>query len=298
MERNEDLSRKGLESLQAIAKAVSHGLDLDTILERTADKILEFMDVENLAFFFYEEDSDSLDLKIHRGLSDDFLCKISRIKIGEGLTGYAAQQKRIIITDSAKDDPRSLPVIREELKNQSSCYIPLLSKDKLYGVLSMGYHSFHPFTLQEIQVLETIGNLIGQAIENTRLFEDLVKYSSELEKMVEVKTQEVLKKNEDLKQAYEDLKLAQDRLVKASRLAAIGEVSLTVRHEVNNPLTTILGETQLLLMDQCLPEEAKSSLKTIEKMCLRIQDVVKKLSEVKEDKTKEFMKGLRAIDFD
>lgn len=298
MEGEKDLSKKGLDSLQAIAKAVSHGLDLDTILERTADKILEFMDIENLAFFFYEEQSDSLSLKIHRGLNDDFLIKISRIKMGEGLTGYAAQQKRIIITDSAKDDPRSLPVIREELKNQSSCYIPLLSKDKLYGVLSMGYHSFHPFTLQEIQVLETIGNLIGQAIENTRLFEDLVKYSSELEKMVEAKTQEILKKNGDLEQAYEDLKLAQERLIKASRLAAIGEVSLTVRHEVNNPLTTILGETQLLLMGQNLPEEAKSSLKTIEKMCLRIQNVVKKLSEVKEDKTKEFMKGLRTIDFD
>jgi two-component system NtrC family sensor kinase len=95
-----------------------------------------------------------------------------------------------------------------------------------------------------------------------------------------------------------DLKLAQERLVKASRLAAIGEVSLTVRHEVNNPLTVILGETQFLLLGQDLPEEAKASLKTVEKMCLRIQNVVKKLSEVKEDKTKEFMKGLKTIDFD
>ena len=298
MEREGDVSQKGLESLQAIAKAVSHGLDLETILERTADKILEFMDVKNLAFFFYEEATDTLNLKIHRGLNQDFIKKISKIKMGEGLTGYAAQQKKIITTDSAKDDPRSLPLIREEGKKQSGCYIPLLSKDKLYGVLSMGYHSFHPFTLQEIQVLETIGNLIGQAIENTRLFEDLIKDSSELKKMVEAKTQELLRKNEDLKQTYEDLKLAQERLVKASRLAAIGEMSLTVRHEVNNPLTIILGETQFLLIGQELPEEVKASLKTVEKMCLRIQNVVKKLSEVKEDKTKEFMKGLKTIDFE
>jgi signal transduction histidine kinase len=73
---------------------------------------------------------------------------------------------------------------------------------------------------------------------------------------------------------------------------------LTVRHEVNNPLTIILGETQFLLIGQELPEEAKASLKTVEKMCLRIQNVVKKLSEVKEDKTKEFMRGLKTIDFD
>jgi C4-dicarboxylate-specific signal transduction histidine kinase len=162
----------------------------------------------------------------------------------------------------------------------------------------MGYHSFHPLTLQEIQVLETIGNLIGQAIENTLLFEEVVKYSSELEKRVDAKTQELLRKNEDLKRAYEDLKVTQERLVKASRLAAIGEMSLTVRHEINNPLTAILGEAQLMLMGQNLSEEMRKNLKTIEQLSIRIQGVVRKLSEVKEDKTKEFMKGLKTIDFE
>jgi C4-dicarboxylate-specific signal transduction histidine kinase len=162
----------------------------------------------------------------------------------------------------------------------------------------MGYHSFHLLTLQELQVLETIGNLIGQAIENTLLFEEVVKYSSELEKRVEAKTQELLRKNEDLKQAYEDLKVTQERLVKASRLAAIGEMSLTVRHEINNPLTAILGEAQLMLMGQNLSEEMRKNLKTIEQLSIRIQGVVRKLSEVKEDKTKEFMKGLKTIDFE
>jgi GAF domain-containing protein len=298
MEREGDVSQKGLESLQAIAKAASHGLDLETILERTADKIHEFMNVKNLAFFFYEEATDTLHLRICRGLNEDFVKKISKIKMGEGLTGYAAQHKKIITTDSAKDDPRSLQVIREEGEKQTGCYVPLLSKDRLYGVLSMGYHSFHLLTLQEIQVLETIGNLIGQAIENTLLFEEVVKYSSELEKRVEAKTQELLRKNEDLKRAYEDLKVTQERLVKASRLAVIGEISLTVRHEINNPLTAILGEAQLMLMGQNLSEEMRKNLKTIEQLSIRIQGVVRKLSEVKEDKTKEFMKGLKTIDFE
>jgi len=298
MGREDDVSQKGLESLQAIAKTVSHGLDLETILERTADRIHEFMNVKNLAFFFYEQITDTLHLRIHRGLDQDFIKKISKIKMGEGLTGYAGQQKKIITTNCAKDDPRSLPVIREEGQKQSGCYIPLLSKDKLYGVLSMGYHSVHSFTVQEIQVLETIGNLIGQAIENTLRFEEVVKHSSELEKRVEAKTQELLRKNEDLKRAYEDLKVTQERLVKASRLAAIGEMSLTVRHEINNPLTAILGEAQLMLMGQNLSEEMRRNLKTIEQLSIRIQEVVRKLSEVKEDKTKEFMKGLKTIDFE
>jgi C4-dicarboxylate-specific signal transduction histidine kinase len=154
------------------------------------------------------------------------------------------------------------------------------------------YHSFHYLTAQELQILETIGNLISQAIENTLLFEKVVKYSSELEKRVEAKSQELLSKNEDLKQAYEDLQMMQDRLVKASRLAVIGEMSLTVQHDINNPLTAILGEAQLMLMGKNLSEEMRKSLKTIEQLSIRLQEVVRKLSEVNEDKTKEFMKGI------
>jgi hypothetical protein len=42
----------------------------------------------------------------------------------------------------------------------------------------------------------------------------------------------------------------------------------------------------------------RKNLKTIEQLSIRIQGVVRKLSEVKEDKTKEFMKGLKTIDFE
>lgn len=292
MKRDGDISQEGLESLQTFAKAVSNGLDLETILERTADKIYEFMDVKNLAFFFYEEATDTLNLRIHRGVHRDLVEKISKIRMGEGLTGDAAQQKKIMARDSAKGDPRSLQGIGEEGNKLTSCSIPLLSRDKLYGVLSLEYHSFHYLTAQELQILETIGNLISQAIENTLLFEKVVKYSSELEKRVEAKSQELLSKNEDLKQAYEDLQMMQDRLVKASRLAVIGEMSLTVQHDINNPLTAILGEAQLMLMGKNLSEEMRKSLKTIEQLSIRLQEVVRKLSEVNEDKTKEFMKGI------
>jgi GAF domain-containing protein len=292
MKRDGDISQEGLESLQTFAKAVSNGLDLETILERTADKIYEFMDVKNLAFFFYEEATDTLNLRIHRGVHRDLVEKISKIRMGEGLTGDAAQQKKIMARDSAKGDPRSLQGIGGEGNKLTSCSIPLLSRDKLYGVLSLEYHSFHYLTAQELQILETIGDLIGQAIENTLLFEKVVKYSSELEKRVEAKSQELLSKNEDLKQAYEDLQMMQDRLVKASRLAVIGEMSLTVQHDINNPLTAILGEAQLMLMGKNLSEEMRKSLKTIEQLSIRLQEVVRKLSEVNEDKTKEFMKGI------
>lgn len=296
--KKKELPEKSLEALQAVAKAISHSLDLEAILEKTADEVFELMELKNLSFFLYDEEAKILRLKVRRGLSPEVVEKISRIEIGEGLTGLAARERRIVTTDSVAGDPRSLSVFKEEGKQRSGCYIPLMSKERLYGVLSMGYHHLHLFSVEEMAFLETIGNLIGQAIENTRFYEELRRYSAELEKRVEEKTEELLKRNEDLKRAYEDLKIAQERLVKASRLAAIGEMGITVRHEINNPLTAILGETQLMLLEENLPNETRKNLRTIEQMSIRIRDVVKKLSDVKEDRTKEFIKGVRVVDLD
>lgn len=175
----------GLTTLQAIAQALSHSLNLQAILEKTADQIHAYMDVENLAFFLYEGESQTLTIKTYRGHPEAFIEKIRTIRLGEGLTGFAAQKKEMVISESVFEDPRSLQVFKEEGKQMGGCYIPLLSKGLLFGVLSLGYHQRHFFTKEEKQFLETIGNLISQAMENARLYEKIQIYSTRLEQMVD-----------------------------------------------------------------------------------------------------------------
>ncbi len=69
------------------------------------------------------------------------------------------------------------------------------------------------------------------------------------------------------------------RLIKAERLAAIGEVAITIRHEVNNALAAIVGEAGLLKADaQRLPAEDRAGVETILEMANRIGAHLKKLS--------------------
>jgi DNA-binding response OmpR family regulator len=79
------------------------------------------------------------------------------------------------------------------------------------------------------------------------------------------------------------------------RLEAIGQISLTVRHEINNPLAVICGQAQLLLQKKDLSEEIRNKTKIIYDMGLRISEIIKQLDQV-QDKTREYVRGEKMID--
>ncbi|MEO5657738.1 MAG: HAMP domain-containing protein [Nitrospiria bacterium] len=87
--------------------------------------------------------------------------------------------------------------------------------------------------------------------------------------------------------AYE-LKRAQERLIKTERLAAIGEVSLAIHHEINNPLTSVMGFAEMLQQRSDLPPEVREHLVPIYEGALRMRDIIKKLERVQDRTTDRF----------
>jgi signal transduction histidine kinase len=70
---------------------------------------------------------------------------------------------------------------------------------------------------------------------------------------------------------------AELRLVQAAKLAAVGEMAAGVAHELNNPLTTVVGFTELLLDEASLPENARSDLDMVLREAIRARNVVRRL---------------------
>jgi signal transduction histidine kinase len=92
-------------------------------------------------------------------------------------------------------------------------------------------------------------------------------------------------------------KLMREKLLKAERLGAIGEVVVTVRHEINNPLTTVIGNIELLLERHGDKDgDLKMRLETILNNSLRIAEIVQKLQAIKRDKAVEYVKGVSMTD--
>jgi hypothetical protein len=104
---------------------------------------------------------------------------------------------------------------------------------------------------------------------------------------------------EYLIKSFEKLKGEFDRLVKSERAAAITETTVTISHEINNPLTAILGNTQLLLMSkEKLAADIVSKLETIERSAVKIRETTAKLMSIIEPVTTPYVSGLEMIDIE
>ena len=104
-------------------------------------------------------------------------------------------------------------------------------------------------------------------------------------------------KAEEIEEKNRELLATQARLVKAERLAAIGEIGLAIRHEVNNPLGTIMGYVDLMLrVHGNVAPDVKKYLEAIQRACIRIRDTIKRLEGLQGDRTVEYLPGMPMTD--
>jgi len=102
-----------------------------------------------------------------------------------------------------------------------------------------------------------------------------------------------------LVKSFEKLKADFKKLVRSERAAAITETTVTVNHEINNPLTAILGNTQLMLMSrEKLPADIVVKLETIERSAIKIRETTTKLMSIIDPVTTAYASGLEMIDIE
>lgn len=89
---------------------------------------------------------------------------------------------------------------------------------------------------------------------------------------------------------------AEDDLRRARYLAGVGEISLALQHEINNPLAALLTTTELVQRGMVPPGEIPAALTTIEAQAKRIAEVLKRLREVHTDRSVEYARGQRMVD--
>lgn len=89
---------------------------------------------------------------------------------------------------------------------------------------------------------------------------------------------------------------AEAELVRSRWLAGIGETTIAIEHEINNPLSALLGHAELLLMDGGLSIEQTESLRIIQEQAARIADVVRRLARLKNPQSVEYLAGSRMLD--
>ena len=178
--RREREHRVRLAALDHISGVVSQSLKLNQILNSSIDSIMEVMDIDAVLIFLLDERGGELTLHAHRGVSNAFVQSVSSLKLGEGLNGMVAQTgEPVFIKDASKDTRLTkTAVIAENIRSQ--IIVPLKSKGKVMGTLSVAMHRHRQFRRDEVELLVAIGNQIGVAVENAHLYEQERKVAEQL----------------------------------------------------------------------------------------------------------------------
>jgi GAF domain-containing protein len=250
------------EALSRTAEILTSTLDINRVLELVLESLGNIVPCDSSAIFLRE--GDWLVLTAGHGFPesvqiDDFAFQISDSALEPVLT---QEGRPMVISDVLESD-----LFR---KAEGSDYIrswigaPLWARGKLVGLLTVDHSQPDIYDAQDAQKVMSFANQAAIVIENARLFEEQVVLAEELEA-----------RNKELIET-------QQKLIEAERLAVIGQVGLTMRHEINNPLTSVMGLAQWIISQHPeLPPDVLDDLKTIERMAVRIRDIVSKLGEAK-----------------
>ncbi len=111
--------------------------------------------------------------------------------------------------------------------------------------------------------------------QNVQLLIQVNQFNEELTKKIETATSELAKRNEELRLLNEALFESQRQLSQSEKLAAVGQVTATMAHQIGTPLNSISGYIQLILQDGNLQPKDRDRLQIIESQLDRLTDSVK-----------------------
>jgi len=167
-----------LETLAEIGHEMSAILDPDELLTRLAHLIKRVIDYRIFGIALLDEETQMLELKVTIKYGDDPRAALP-VKLGEGLVGYAALHKEVVLVPDVTKDPRyiaAIPGVRSEL------VVPLLLKDRCIGVFDLESPEPDAFNKKHVKLLTLLASEAAVAIENARLYESIRASEARFEK--------------------------------------------------------------------------------------------------------------------
>jgi phosphoserine phosphatase RsbU/P len=167
-----------LETLAEIGHEISAILDPDELLTRMAHLVKRVIDYRIFGIALLDEDTQTLEMKVAIQYGADARA-MKPVKLGEGLVGYAALHKEVVLVPDVTKDPRyidAVPDVRSEL------VVPLLLKDRCIGVFDLESPERDAFNKKHVKLLTLLASEAAVAIENARLYESIRTSEARFEK--------------------------------------------------------------------------------------------------------------------
>jgi PAS domain S-box-containing protein len=221
--QQEQIRLAELEAVRAVSEEITRELDLTAALQLILERALALVRGDGGTIYLWDESAQHLIPKRWYGRGD-WLADI-RIRLEEGVAGTVAARRQGMIVNDFRSSPYATPLWLARSQHVAALAEPLLYRERLVGVITVGRDGpDQPFTVEDQRLLRLFAAQAVIAIENARLFAEV-------------------------NQSYHDLQQAQGELVRTEKLRALGQMAAGVAHDLNNVLMAILGQVELLKME-------------------------------------------------
>ena len=170
----ENLSRQveRLRALHTIDQAVTSSMELKKVMKLLVQEVIKQFQVDASAVLLLNPQTQTLDFAARQGFRTGAL-KFTNLKIGIGLAGHAAQQRKTVHVANLAELDDNPSLVNSIAKEKFVTYygIPLIAKDKVHGVLEIFYRSALVPDPNRLTFLETIAGQAAISIDNARLLE-------------------------------------------------------------------------------------------------------------------------------
>ncbi len=240
-----------LNALNAMAVIATQSFDLDEILNLTLRQVISLLAAQTGSIFLCDLETTTFRRRAGWGKPDS-RGNLTEIKFEGGFGELVTRSRTEVITnDYLPHLPQPVAEFIRGDGTSSWIWVLLWGKDSPIGIMGISSGAMREYTNNDENLLIAIGRQLSTTIEKVRLYEETCR-------------------------AYEDLRHTQEQLLQSEKMSAVGQLIAGVAHELNNPLTAILGYAQLL-ESEGLSERASDFVAKLFKQAQRTHRVVQNL---------------------
>jgi two-component system NtrC family sensor kinase len=238
--------------LNSIGQTLTESMDLSDSLHRALRQIAELFSLDATSLYLFDKEGTQIRRIVAVGHHSEYSRHFPAVSVKPELIQHIKAVHATFLSTQGLPLP---PAFRDaQLKEQiAAAYIVILwSKDRVMGALAVGSRTAREFSPADVNLLIAVGSQLSNAIERSMLYEET-------------------------RQAYENLRRTQEQLLHSEKLAAVGQLISGVAHELNNPLTAILGYSQLLTSSGQLGQQGIEYADKLYKQAQRTHRIVQNL---------------------